>query len=189
MQLLQGRDFGTEETQGGKTVIINQLFARAFFPGQDPIGHRISVGLDPLRQNLEIVGVVEDAKYQTLQEEPRRIAYLPVQMNRIQDLFVVVRAETSLSALAAAVRREVQSLDRSVPVTIQTVEDRIRETLMPERVVAILSAVSWFVGVRARIGRTVRPDGVQRHTAHERDGPPDRPRGLRPKYSDPRIPS
>lgn len=105
------------------------------------------LGLDPLRQNLEIVGVVQDAKYQTLQESPHRIAYIPLVHGRLGKPFIEVRTMASTAVIAAVVRDEIRNLDRSVAVTIQTAEDRICETLVPQRAVALLSTVLGLVAV------------------------------------------
>ena len=142
IQLLQGRDFGTQDGPSGtRTAIVNDSFARRYFPNQDPIGHRITVGLDKLRQNLEIVGVVQDAKYQTLQESRRQIAYLPALQHGVGNEFLEIRSLANPASIATALRDEIRNMDQSIPFTVQTVEDRIRDTLVAERVVAILSTV------------------------------------------------
>ena len=69
MRLLRGRDFaGTDTAASTRVVIVNESLARRFFPNVDPIGRVISIGRNERRRNLEIVGLVRDAKYQTLQE-------------------------------------------------------------------------------------------------------------------------
>jgi putative ABC transport system permease protein len=148
IQLLKGRDFQSQDNGSeARTIVINQALARTFFGNEDPIGHRISVGLDPLHQNMEIVGVVQDAKYQTLQESPHRIAYIPLLHGRLGKPFLQVRTMSNTAVIAAVVRDEIRNLDRSVAVTIQTAEDRIRETLVPQRAVALLSTVLGLVAV------------------------------------------
>jgi predicted lysophospholipase L1 biosynthesis ABC-type transport system permease subunit len=138
MPLLQGRDFGSQDNQlGVRTVIVNEALAHAFFPNQDPIGRHITIGLDPSRRNLEIVGVVRNAKYRSLREPELRIAYQPwLQLSEPLNFVMEVRAST---ATANGIRNDVRNLDPAVPVTLQTIQDRIRESLVAERVVAILS--------------------------------------------------
>src|SRR5262249_2359819 len=76
--LVSGRDVAWSDTRAApRIVVVNESLARAFFPEGNAIGQRISIGLNEARQNLEIVGIVRDAKYQRLQEPTRRIAYLP----------------------------------------------------------------------------------------------------------------
>ena len=74
-------------------AIVNEALARTYFGDANPIGRRMSIGRDKRRQDMEIVGVVANAKYQTLQEEARRIAYLPVAQHAPgATLFAEVRA-------------------------------------------------------------------------------------------------
>src|SRR4029079_12566674 len=79
MRLARGRGLGeTDSASSPKVVVVNETLARQFFPGRDPIGHRITIGRAAARKDLEIVGVVRDAKYRTLQEPARSIAYLSI---------------------------------------------------------------------------------------------------------------
>jgi predicted permease len=139
IRLIQGRDFGPQDNATGtRTVIVNEAFVRAYFPNTDPIGHHVSIGLDRSRQNLEIVGVVQDSKYRVLQEPRNRIAYQPwLQLNGPVNFVMEIRGSKDTGS---AVRAEVRNLDSSIPVTLETVEDRIRESLVSQRVIAILSS-------------------------------------------------
>lgn len=101
----------------------------------------ISIGRAEHRRNLEIVGLVQDAKYQTLQEPARRIAYLPItQENLDRNLFVEMRPVGRPSSIVERIRSEARALDASVPIRIETVADRIRESLVKERVMALLAS-------------------------------------------------
>jgi ABC-type lipoprotein release transport system permease subunit len=113
---------------------------RRFFGGQDPIGRQITIGSGENRKAMQIVGVVSDAKYQRLQEEPRAVAYLPWTQQRVENMFLELRA-TSPAVASEAVRREARSIDGVVPVQMQTVGERIREALVTERVLATLAAL------------------------------------------------
>jgi putative ABC transport system permease protein len=149
LPLLKGRDFGRQDDSSGeRTVIVNESFARAFFPNTDPLGHHINVGLDPSRQGMEIIGVVQDAKYQTLQEPSRKMAYQPwLQLKEAENFVIEVRATDSSKGLANLIRREIREMDRSIPVKVETIDERIRESLVSERVVAVLSAVLGIVAL------------------------------------------
>jgi predicted permease len=141
-RLLRGRDFASGDTSAaGGVVIVNETLARRFFPGQDPIGRRISIGRSDRRRDLEIVGLVQDAKYQTLQEPVRRVAYVAIaQQDMNQNLFAEIRAAGDVASTAEAVRREARALDSSVPIRIESVDDRIRESLVTERVMALVAS-------------------------------------------------
>ena len=142
MRVLRGRDFGVSDTSTAtRVVIVNESLARRFFPNEDPIGRVISIGRSERRRNLEIVGLVRDAKYQTLQEPARRIAYLPIsQENLERNLFAEVRPVSRLSSIVERVRSEARALDAGVPIRIETVADRIHESLVKERVMAVLAS-------------------------------------------------
>jgi len=149
MRLLQGRDFVPADTLAStRVVIVNESLAHRFFPNQNPIGRVISIGRSDRRRNLAIVGLVQDAKYQTLQEPARRIAYLPIAQQGVdQNLFAEVRPVGHPSSIAERVRREVHELDAGVPVRIETVTDRIRESLVKERVMALLASGLGFTAL------------------------------------------
>jgi putative ABC transport system permease protein len=142
IRMLQGRDFGPGDVAGSPRVVaINSALAQRFFPDQNPIGRSVSIGLDRRRQDLEIVAVVTDAKYQTLQEPTRSIAYMPVtQQGMDRNLFAEVRLSGTISSIVEPVRREVRALDGSVPLRIETVNERIRSSLVKERMMAMLAS-------------------------------------------------
>ena len=142
MRLLRGRDFGTTDTPASaRVVIVNESLAHRFFENENPVGRVISIGRSDRRQNLEIIGLVQDAKYQTLQEPARRIAYLPVTQEIVdRNLFAEIRLVSQPSSIVERTRHEVQALDARVPVRLETVADRIRESLVKERVMALLAS-------------------------------------------------
>jgi predicted permease len=146
MALRSGRDLSVADTAGAPFVtVVNEALARRYFPGRDPVGHRISIGLTPALQNVEIVGVVQDAKYRMLQEPQRSIAYLaatqhaPLRSGSNRNLVVVLRAAPG-AVTAAAIRDAARRVDPRVPVRIERVADRIRESTLNERVLAGLAA-------------------------------------------------
>jgi putative ABC transport system permease protein len=144
MRVVRGRDFVTADNASAPRVVaINESLARRFFEDRDPIGRRLTIGLNASRRNLEIVAVVSDAKYQRLQEEPRSVAYLPwPQLGEVvagANLHAEVRTAGPVATMAQQIRGEVRTLDPRVPMRIETVHDRIRESLVRERVTAVLA--------------------------------------------------
>jgi len=141
MTLLRGRDIADSDRESALPVaVVNETLARHFFPGQDPIGRQITIGRDQSRKDLRIVGLVSDAKYQRLQETPRAVAYLPWQQQRGDNMFIEMRVAPR-AAVSDLVRREVRALDAVVPIHMQTVADRIRESIVTERVLASLAGL------------------------------------------------
>ncbi len=141
-RLIQGRDFtAADDESSTKVVVVNESLARRFFQDANPIGRRVSIGRDAKRRDLEIVGIAGDSKYQHLQEPSRSIAYLPLAQQPGRDnLFVEVRSAVAASAIVEPLRRGVRAVDRSVPLRIEAMTERIRESLVRERVLAILAA-------------------------------------------------
>jgi predicted permease len=146
MRILRGRDFhARDDAAAPRVVAINESLARRFFTGQDPLGRRITIGRNAARRNLEVVAVVSDAKYQRLQEPTRAIAYLPVAQvaDALGDdpLVAEIRSAGPVVPLAGALRREVRALDARVPVRVETAIERIRSSVVRERVIAALATL------------------------------------------------
>ncbi len=150
IELRRGRDFTAADRAGSQTVaIVNEAMVERFWPGEDPIGRRYSYhGEDEV---WEVVGVVETSKYLNVGEDPQAQAYVP----RLQDynpaISLVVRAavppeagkrNTATEQALETVRREVQSLDETLPITNpQTLATAVGQALWAPRMAAILLAV------------------------------------------------
>jgi putative ABC transport system permease protein len=146
MRLLAGRDFDRrDDERSGPVVVVNESLARRFFQDGRALGRRITMGRNADRRDLEIVGIVADAKYQRLQEPTRSIAYLSSvqQSSRLGDspLVIELRVSEAIQPISRTVLQEIGAVDRRVPVRLQTVTDRIDESLVRERVMAHLSVV------------------------------------------------
>ncbi|HET7214961.1 MAG TPA: ABC transporter permease, partial [Terriglobia bacterium] len=77
-RLLRGRLIGEQDTAASPRVaVVNQAFAKKFFPRQDPIGQHFGMGDPNHAGDMEIVGVVQDAKYQSAQEPPYPTFFMP----------------------------------------------------------------------------------------------------------------
>jgi predicted permease len=164
--LLLGREFSAQDTpESPKVVIINDRLARRFFGNESPLGRRITL---ENYKDLEIVGVVADAKYRTLKEALPQTAYLPFsQYDTLRERSLCVRAAGSASALAAALRREVRGLDPQLPVfNAKTFAEQLSESVSRERLVALLSSFfGCFAVLLAALGLSgVMACGVARRT-------------------------
>ena len=144
--LLHGRDFDAQDRAGApKVVIINEVMARKFFPGQDPLGKRIRWPTPPDAPEeapLEIIGVAKSGKYRTLTEDDRPSMYLPFPQNYRPNMALHVRTAGDPRAAIAALRREVQLLDETLPVFgIRTLTEQVNSALYTPRAAAILLSV------------------------------------------------
>jgi predicted permease len=142
--LLEGRDFTLQdENEGTRVVIINESLARRFWPGQSVIGKRLSEG-GPDRPFWEVVGVVKDSKYWSINEDPQPFIYFPLMRNYDGDSWLLVRTTGDPQSLIAAIRHEVQQLDPNLPVfDTKTMQQHMRLSLLP------LRAGAWVAGAFA----------------------------------------
>jgi putative ABC transport system permease protein len=125
--LLRGRDVALTDTRDRAGVaVIDRTMAEREWPGQDPIGKRVSIG-DPSDKNswLTVVGVVGNAKRADLQTGPRPAIYLPMAMFTLPYMSVVVRTDADEAAVATAVRAAVRSIDPELPVQDVETLDRV----------------------------------------------------------------
>src|SRR5262249_35171839 len=148
--LLRGRDFNAQDSgldyfdaqnstrDYKRVVIVNDSFARYFFGDENPLGRRLAVG--PLK-NLEIVGVVGNARLASLRETMSRTVYYVESERFLGRQRLCVRATGDAGALVAAIRNVAHSLDPNLPVfDIKTFAGHIDESLSRERLIALLSS-------------------------------------------------
>ena len=144
--LLEGRDFRISDAKREATVaIVNRRFADHFFPGKSAIGKHIGFGGGPsAKLNIEIIGVVANALYEGPREGVRRQVFVPNWGKNSAAFYV--RTQTPSMTASAVVRNEVKQLDPAMPVyEMKTVEGQLDETLLTDRLVAMLSAGFGFV--------------------------------------------
>lgn len=110
-------------------VVVNEAFARRYFPEGDALGQRIDPGAW-WRDNpapYEIVGVVGDVKFRGLDQEAQPAMYFPHAQTPVNELTLLLRTAGDPMALADAVRREVWALDPDLPLeTVTTVAAELR---------------------------------------------------------------
>lgn len=132
-RLLAGRDFTEQDDEKSQRVaIVNETFARRFFPGEDPIGKRFSLRRADGAKN-QIVGVVEDGKYSGLNESPKPFVARPVWQSDVGATSVIVRTEGDPRRLIGAVSREVSDLDPHLPISSNTLVGKLDVPLLPAR--------------------------------------------------------
>src|SRR6266480_3950040 len=116
----RGRSFNDRDDRNAKPVaIVSESFAKQFFPGEDPIGKRITPNgsVDPGKPPVrEIVGVVADMHLISLRLAPKPQIYIPHQQFAVQSMSIFVRSQMSESALMSSLRRAVDEIDKAIPV-------------------------------------------------------------------------
>lgn len=142
MRLIAGRDVRTTDSATAPPVaVVNEAMARYFFGTTDVMGRHFAFGSVP---QVEVVGVVRDAKYFSLRDADTRMVFLPFQQD-IAHLFrmcLVVRTSAPVSSpLVTEIRRELRAIDPSVPLgQVETIDQQVAATIVDERLVAWLSA-------------------------------------------------
>ncbi|MGI9088861.1 MAG: ABC transporter permease [Chthoniobacterales bacterium] len=158
---LRGRDFTfAENKKESRVAIVNETFARRFYPNQDVIGKRFNFR-GPNEPMWEIVGVVPAGKYNSLGEDPKPACYTPLLRDYSGSVTVVARTRGEPHAVLREVREAVQKLDPSLPIyAVQTLTEHMGVSLFPARMAAI--ALGSF-GVLALILAAVGIYGVMSH--------------------------
>jgi putative ABC transport system permease protein len=139
--ILEGRDFRQSDLAQQPTVaIVNRRFAEHFFKGKSAVGKRLGRGTGPnTKLTIEIIGVVADSLYEGPREGVRRQVFIP-NWGRNSATFYV-RAQTGSASAFNLIRNEVRQLDSAMPVYgMKTVEGQLDETLLTDRLIALLSA-------------------------------------------------
>jgi predicted permease len=154
MVVRRGRDFTPrDDPRAPRVAIVNDTAVRYFFGDADPIGRRIGSGRTGPAE-IEVIGVVNDAKYLNLREEAPRIVYRPHAQAFLSLMTLHVRSETDSGALATLIQQEVHGLDASLPVfQVQTMRQRVDDSLRQERLVtAVATALSLLGTLLALLG-------------------------------------
>jgi predicted permease len=165
--LLQGRDFNDGDSAGSSgVVIVNQEFADRFWPGETPLGKRIS-NTTAEGPYLEVVGVAKTTKYWLIGEEPRPHVYLPISQNPREFMATLLVRTTGDPLIAAAPIREI--IREIEPELALASTGRLTELigfiLLPARFAA---AGFGLFGLLALVLASVGLYGVMSYTANQR---------------------
>jgi predicted permease len=121
IDLVEGRGFEPGDgAEGRRVAVVGERFARQYWPGESPLGRRINNGPGDW---YEIVGVVDDVKFQSLVEENDEIVYWPATIGSAEEpraarsMDVVIRTGMDPLTLIPVLRREVQALNPRIPVS------------------------------------------------------------------------
>lgn len=146
MRLLAGRTFNWFDrgTVKPHPMIVNQAFARHFFPGKNPIGKRFGFPgpTGVIAADDEVIGVVSNAKYRSLREPVPPTVYSPM-ADGFDSVFILhVRIKLSPEAVVAPVREVLRSLDPEMPIIeVRTLRQEVDASLWQERLLAVLSTI------------------------------------------------
>jgi predicted permease len=173
-RLLSGRDIDSRDRAGAPRVaIVNRTFARTLFPGENALGRRFRYGNDPKARQLEIVGIVEDGKYESLNEDPMPAVFEPLAQNYNAATTVVLRTDLPPGEATDSLRRIIGEMDPSLPLfNTGSLREQLAYPLFPARVAAVvlgafgliamaLAATGVFAVVAYAVSRRTREIGIR----------------------------
>jgi putative ABC transport system permease protein len=169
MMLLAGREFSDADRAGTqKVAVVNESFARHFFGDpQHALEHYLADGGGNVKPDIEIVGVVKDAKHRGVRQDVKRTMFTPyLQQADPGGMTFYVRTWQTPESAESTIRRAMQGLDSKLVLdTFRTMDEQIDDNLTSERVVALLSA---SFGVLAALMAAIGLYGVLAYSTAQR---------------------
>lgn len=156
--LLQGRLFSRVETEQVKhVVLINQALARQFFPGEDPVGKRITIDMKDPNVPTEIIGIVGDVKNERLDTSAGPSVYWPHPELAYSFMSFVVRTDGDPLALAPAVTATIHEIDKDQPIADmrnlrEWLGDSTAKAQFSMALLAVLAAIALILAVAGIYG-------------------------------------
>ena len=137
--LLSGREFTrADDENAARVAIVNQTMIARYWRGQNPIGQRLQV-----KGNwVQVVGVVKDSKYYSMDEAPRPFFYVPLQQYFSIEPEIHIRTTQPLQTVQTALIREVRALDPNLAVyEMITLQEQVDRSTSHELVAVALVAL------------------------------------------------
>lgn len=161
--VIKGRGFNDQDdSTAARAVVVNEQFAKRFWPGKDAIGQTVRVGT---RENT-VIGVVPTGKYERLGENPTAFMYHAQAQLWRSGMTIVVRTTSSPELLAPQLRSEVSALDADLPLAnVQTMNSHLGIALLPAR---LIGGVLGIFGILGLILASVGIYGVMAYSVAQR---------------------
>jgi putative ABC transport system permease protein len=152
VRLIRGRVFTAHDRVGQpKVVIVNEAAARALWGGADPVGKRIGVGQGGFGDGAEVVGVVADVRYGSVETSVSPDVYLPLLQSMRASGVIFIRSGAPTQVVVPVLRSEVRALDADLPlVDIKMMRERFGDATWRTRMSAWL--LSAFAGLGLLLG-------------------------------------
>lgn len=142
ISLLEGRDVDWKDTsQQPRAAVVSRRLAQRLFHSEDAVGRRIRIGNDPGRQDIQVVGVVSDARIANVRDPNALAVYVPFlqEPKYIHSNSLEIHTDGDPNAIANTVRREIESLGHEYATRMMTLSEVRDHALLRERILAILT--------------------------------------------------
>ncbi|HEX5049309.1 MAG TPA: ABC transporter permease [Gammaproteobacteria bacterium] len=154
--LLEGRSFEDSDRTGRpKVLLINEAAARELWPNESAIGKRIAVHQGGFQDGAEVVGVVANTRYRTIESDATADVYVPLAQSYRRNMIMFVRSRLPLESLVPAIAGEARALDPTLPLSaIKTMDARVADAMWRTRVGA------WLLGAFAGLALLLTAIGI-----------------------------
>ena len=143
IRVLSGRSFTPGDRSGSlRVAILNETAARAYFGDESPLGRKVNFPKQRIEDEYEIVGVVADARYQSLRKPDERMVYVPLEqaIDPITHTVVVVQGPGDVTRLTPSIRTIVsETVPGGFVSGVATIEQQVEASLVRERMLALLA--------------------------------------------------
>jgi predicted permease len=148
--LVRGRGFSTRDNETApKVVVINEAAAKKYFPNQEPVGQKFGSSIENSGQ-LEIVGVLRDAKYNSVRDPAPPTMYVPYPQARAGSAVIEVRTAGDPAGVTGGVREAVRQIDAALPMMdvstqLEQVEKRFQQEKLFAQAYTLFGALALLV--------------------------------------------
>jgi predicted permease len=167
LPLLTGRGFGAQDTETSpKVAVISEALAMKLFPNTSPLGRRFGRGGQEHSDEIEVIGVVKDAKYGDLMEEPKPMAYYPYtqSISFLSNFEVYYSGEPG--TIVAATRQAIKDVNRDIPIVEAVrMSEHVGRSLVQQKLIARLSS---FFGLLALLLACIGLFGIMSYSVAKR---------------------
>lgn len=143
MALVAGREITEQDGAAApKVTVINETFARHFFGSGNPIGRKLTPGSGKVTPNIEIVGVIKDAKYSSVKQKTPRVYYIPWRQSKESNgMSFYIRTALPPAKIMPQIRHVMATIDRDLPLeSLRTLEEQVSRNIRSDRLVLQLAA-------------------------------------------------